>query len=49
MHFAADLVVPNESKSLQDGAIVPPPWSGSNNQFMLQTLESLGRHYGFTP
>jgi excinuclease ABC subunit A len=48
MHFAADLVVPDPGKSLRDGALAPSPWSGTDNQFMIQTLESLARHYGFS-
>ena len=45
MFFDPDLVVPDSSLSLADGAIAP--WASSTSQFYLQTLESLGRHYGF--
>ncbi len=45
MHFAEDLVVPDDRKSLRDGAVAP--WAGSSSQYYLQTLESLARHYRF--
>ena len=40
------LVVPDESKSLQDGAIVP--WSKSTSLYYAQTLSSLSKHYKFS-
>ena len=45
MHFAEDLIVPDDRKSLRDGAIAP--WAGSSSQYYLQTLESLAKHYHF--
>ena len=45
MHFAEDLVVPDDRKSLRDGAIAP--WAGSSSQYYLQTLDSLAAHYRF--
>ncbi len=45
MHFAEDLVVPDDRKSLRDGAVAP--WAGSSSQYYLQTVDSLARHYRF--
>jgi len=44
-HFDRQLVVPNTAKTLRDGAIAP--WASSTAKYYIQTLESLGRHYGF--
>ncbi len=47
--FDPDLVVPNTSLSLAQGAIVPwsgIPWAG-NTRFFQDALSSLARHYGF--
>ncbi len=46
MYFDIDLVVPDPSKSLADGAI--RPWASSTSPYYRQTLESLARHYGVT-
>ena len=40
------LVIQDESKSLQDGAIVP--WSKSTSLYYAQTLASLAKHYKFS-
>ena len=40
------LVVPNEKKSLEDGAI--EPWSKSASLYYAQTLASLAKHYQFS-
>ncbi len=40
------LVVPNEKKSLSDGAI--EPWSKSSTMYYAQTLASLSKHYNFS-
>ncbi len=40
------LVVQDDSKSLQDGAIVP--WSKSTSLYYAQTLSSLSKHYKFS-
>ncbi|MEO5337617.1 MAG: excinuclease ABC subunit UvrA [Magnetospirillum sp. WYHS-4] len=45
MYFDPDLVVPDPSLSLAEGAIAP--WMGSSSQLYVQTLENLGRHFGF--
>ena len=44
-HFDRQLVVPNTTKTLKDGAIAP--WASSTAKYYIQTLSSLGRHYGF--
>ncbi len=41
-----NLVVPDEKKSLSDGAI--EPWSKSTTLYYAQTLASLSKHYGFS-
>ncbi len=41
-----NLVVPNERKSLADGAI--EPWAKSTTLYYAQTLSSLSKHYGFS-
>jgi len=43
MFFDPDLVVPDESLSLREGAIAP--WASSTSQYYAQTLDSLARHY----
>ena len=45
-HFDAQLVVPNVTKSLADGAIAP--WASGTAKYYQQTLMSLARHYGFS-
>ncbi len=44
--FDPAMVVPDERRSLADGAIAP--WSGPMSQYYDQTLQSLARHYKFT-
>lgn len=46
MFFDQDLIVPNPSLSIANGAIAP--WSHSNSKNFLQTLSSLARHYKFS-
>ncbi|MDA9695001.1 excinuclease ABC subunit UvrA [Candidatus Pelagibacter sp.] len=41
-----NLVVPDERKTLADGAI--EPWSKSTTLYYAQTLSSLAKHYGFS-
>ena len=41
----AELVVPDEALSLRDGAVAP--WSRSTSPYYTQTLEALGKAYGF--
>jgi excinuclease ABC subunit A len=49
MKIDPTLVVPDESLSLNDGAIVAPGWkSGSNNVFSDMYYEAIARHFGFS-
>jgi len=41
-----NLVIPNEKKSISDGAI--EPWSKSTTLYYAQTLSSIARHYDFS-
>ncbi len=41
-----NLVIPDERKSLADGAI--EPWSKSTTLYYAQTLSSIAKHYGFS-
>ncbi|GGB54099.1 UvrABC system protein A [Roseibium aquae] len=43
--FEADLVVPDQSLSLREGAILPWAKTGSTSPYYTQTLEALCRHY----
>jgi len=45
MEFDPDLVIPDKSKSILDGAIVP--WSGRFSSFKRQSLRSVGKKIGF--
>ena len=42
LYFDPDLVVPDDAKSLREGAVAP--WANSTSQYYHQTLESLARH-----
>ena len=44
LHFDPALTMPDESKSLADGAI--RPWANSTSPYYRQTLDSLTRHFG---
>jgi len=44
MYFDPDLVVPDDRKSLKDGAVAP--WASATAHYYRQTLESVVRHYG---
>ncbi|MCW9040750.1 MAG: excinuclease ABC subunit UvrA, partial [Rhodospirillales bacterium] len=46
MYFDPELVAPNDSLTLKGGAVAP--WAGSTSPYYGQTLESLGRQYGFS-
>jgi len=46
LYFDSDLVVPDISKSLREGAIAP--WSRSTSPYYTQTLDSLARHFKFS-
>ncbi|WP_337266728.1 excinuclease ABC subunit UvrA [Oryzifoliimicrobium ureilyticus] len=41
----SDLIVPEADRKLKDGAIAP--WAKSSSPYYNQTLEALGRHFGF--
>jgi len=43
LYFDPELVVPDDSVSLREGAIAP--WANSSSQYYAQTLESLAKHY----
>ncbi len=45
LEFDADLVVPDKTKSILDGAIVP--WSGRFSAFRRQALRAVGKKFGF--
>ena len=45
MFFDADLVVPDETLSLNHGAL--SPWANSSSKYYGQTLEGLANHYDF--
>src|SRR5690606_2866713 len=46
LYFDPELVVPDPSKSLADGAIAP--WSRTMAPYYVQALEGLARKYGFS-
>jgi excinuclease ABC subunit A len=46
MFFDPELVVPDETLSLRQGAVAP--WANSTSQYYMQTLDSLARHYKFS-
>jgi excinuclease ABC subunit A len=41
--FDEDLIVPDTSKSLRDGAVAP--WANASSPYYLQTLQSLAKHF----
>jgi excinuclease ABC subunit A len=45
LRFEPDLVVPDRSLSLRDGAIYPWARTGASSPYYEQTLEALARHY----
>jgi excinuclease ABC subunit A len=45
LYFDPELVVPDKKLALNDGAFAP--WGKSNSPYYTQTLESVGKHYGF--
>jgi len=45
LHFDAELVVPDKSLALNNGALAP--WSKSSSPYYAQTLKCIARHYGF--
>ena len=46
--FDPDLVVPDATKSLKDGAIAPWSRSSTPSPYYAQTLQSIARHYKFS-
>ena len=47
LHFEPDLVVPDNTLSLREGAIVPWAKTGNTSPYYTQTLEALAKHYKF--
>lgn len=45
MEFDEDLVIPDKTKSILDGAIIP--WSGRFSAFRKQELRAVGKKFGF--
>jgi excinuclease ABC subunit A len=45
LYVDPDLVVPDTTKSIDDGAV--EPWSGGFAPFYLQAMEAVAKHYGF--
>jgi len=45
-HIDADLVIPDQERTLRKGAVAP--WSKSSSPYYTQTLTALGKHYKFT-
>lgn len=45
MEFDADLVIPDKSKSILEGAIIP--WGGRFSAFRKQALRAVGKKFGF--
>jgi excinuclease ABC subunit A len=46
MNIDPDLVIPDKSKSIAEGAVVP--MSKSIDSWWMQSMKSIARHYGFT-
>ena len=44
MYFDPELVIPDEARTLANGAVAP--WANSSSKYYDQTLESLAKHYG---
>ncbi|MAB32001.1 MULTISPECIES: excinuclease ABC subunit UvrA [Thalassospira] len=45
MEFDPELVVPDEGKSLDEGAVAP--WASTTSKYYLQTLRAVAKHFGF--
>ncbi len=45
MEFDPELVVPDHSKTLDDGAVAP--WASSTSKYYQQTLRAIAKHFGF--
>ncbi|MFT3986710.1 excinuclease ABC subunit UvrA [Aestuariivirga sp.] len=48
LRFEPDLVVPDDTLSLRDGAILPWAKTGNTSPYYAQTLEALAKHYKFS-
>ena len=50
MEFSAELMIPDESLSISQGAIVAPGWasSGKSGSFTNAILKAMAEHYGFS-
>jgi excinuclease ABC subunit A len=48
LRFEPDLVVPDPSLSLREGAVVPWAKTGNTSPYYTQTLEALAKHYRFS-
>ncbi len=46
MYFDEDLIVPDHSQTLNNGAVAP--WSSGHAKFFLQALEGVSKHYKFS-
>ena len=46
--FDPDLVVPDQDRSLYDGALAPWAKTGQPSPYYRQTIDALARHYGFS-
>jgi excinuclease ABC subunit A len=48
LRFEPELVVPDETLSLRDGAVVPWAKTGNTSPYYMQTLEALAKHFKFS-
>ncbi len=48
LKFEADMIVPDQSLSLREGAIAPWAKTGATSPYYTQTLEALAKHYKFS-
>ncbi len=48
LHFEPDMVVPDGSLSLRDGAVLPWARTGNTSPYYNQTLEALAKHFKFS-
>lgn len=47
LFFDERLVVPDQTLKIADGALAP--WRKGKSPYFLQTIEAIGKHYGFSP
>ncbi len=48
LHFEPDMVVPDATLSLRDGAVLPWARTGNTSPYYNQTLEALAKHFKFS-